>query len=98
MTERKISEFFTPRSIKRSRSASSPELVSVSNPERRAKVAVEMADVEVGSLKMGKLLEELNASLSDLLDKKLANLATKSDLSLISNDVAILRNNKLIII
>jgi hypothetical protein len=90
MTDRKIIEFFTPRSAKRQRSASSPELTPENlntNPERRVKITCEMEDVAVSSLTMGQLLEGLNDNMSKLLDQKLVNLVTKQDLTVLSSEV-----------
>ncbi|KAG8326938.1 hypothetical protein J6590_029690 [Homalodisca vitripennis] len=74
MSEKKISEFFlpsTPRSAKRHRSSSSPELpISPS-------ASGTMADDKVGDITQ----EQLMNSLSLFLDQKLANLATKEDLA-----------------
>lgn len=87
MTERKISEFFTPRSLKRHRSSSSPDLILDNNPDKRDRLTFDMEDQAVSSLTMGQLLEGLSDNMSRLLDLKLANLVTKQDLTLLSSQV-----------
>lgn len=84
MSERKINQFFlpaTPKPAKRQRSSSSPELVS--SPDNAS-----MSEDKVGELTQAQLME----GLSLLLDQKLANLATKEDVSVLTKRVEALKS------
>jgi hypothetical protein len=93
MTESKISNYFTPyRSVKRRRSRSSP----ASPSERQTCIGLnDMANDEekVGDLTKGQLRCALRDVMSELLDTKLSNLATKDDLLNLSNQVSDLRES-----